>query len=189
GHGRLSREIALSSFALCRLRHNLRINRDLHFVADDHTAGLEQLVPAQTKVLAIELAGCTETGAIIPVRILGNALERGIERDFFRHTVAREKSPSGTITVPVTSLKRPRTVAIIRCFTANSTCVCAGSTCHVVTLPRVAACVVISAPPRLSPLLVSARILMLYVTGNYRAHRKPLNLNGIGHSRSDDISP
>lgn len=32
--------------------------------------------------------------------------------------------------VPVTSEKRPRTVAIIRCLTANSTFVCAGSSCQ-----------------------------------------------------------
>jgi hypothetical protein len=75
---------------LCRLRHKLRINRDLHFVANDDTAGFEQLVPAQTKVLAIELSGCTEAGSVIPGRILGEALERRIESDFLRHTVKRE---------------------------------------------------------------------------------------------------
>src|SRR6185503_2041167 len=80
----------LLQVVLCRLRHNLRINRDLHFVANDDDAGFEQLVPAQTKVLAIELSGCAETGSIIPVRILGEALERCIESDFLRYAVKRE---------------------------------------------------------------------------------------------------
>ena len=69
--GWLSRECALSSLPLRRLRHHLRINRDLYFVANDDAAGFEQLIPAQTEVLATELSGCTETGAVIPVWILG----------------------------------------------------------------------------------------------------------------------
>lgn len=50
---------------------------------------------------------------------------------------------AGMITVPATSLKRLWTVAIIRRFTANSTRVCAGSTCQVVVLLGVAVSVVV----------------------------------------------
>ena len=71
-------------------RYDLRINREPHLVANDDAPGFEQLVPAQTKILAIELSGCAEPGTIVPIWILGDALERHVERDFLRDAVQRE---------------------------------------------------------------------------------------------------
>src|SRR2546426_12104204 len=52
-------------------------------------------------------------------------------------TSSRDFSGSLGSTVPLalTSLKRPRTVIIPKCLTANSTCVCIGSICQGITQP------------------------------------------------------
>src|SRR5690348_14911856 len=52
------------------------------------------------------------------------------------------------VIVPLMSPKRPRTVEIIRCLTANSTCECVGSTDHVVVVPAVGVAAVVMVVPR-----------------------------------------
>src|SRR5438128_645462 len=57
----------------------LDLDRDLDLVADEHAAGLEELVPRQAEVLAVDRRRGGEAGAIAPPRILDPT--RGFDLD------------------------------------------------------------------------------------------------------------
>src|SRR6267142_2035543 len=72
------------------LLDQLEIDRDLDLVADGHTAGLEQLVPGEPEVLAVDLRRGTVAGALAAPRILPAAFLRHGQRHFLLDVLNRE---------------------------------------------------------------------------------------------------
>src|SRR6185369_12898440 len=79
------------SVSLESLRHQaFDLNLDLDFFSDQHTAGLEGLIPIETKVLSVESGRGCEARAVIAPRILALTEERDIENDRLLYAVHLE---------------------------------------------------------------------------------------------------
>src|SRR5690349_23275966 len=76
--------------ALALLFRQLRVDRDLDVVADEHTTRLERDVPRETKFAALDLRGGAERGLLVPPRIAGAALILDIQRHRTRNPGDRE---------------------------------------------------------------------------------------------------
>ena len=73
------------------LLHHFCVNRDRHFVADDHAAVVHRRVPLHAKILAIDLRGRGDGGALIAPRIFhrcGRAIY--VEYDGLRRAANRQ---------------------------------------------------------------------------------------------------
>src|SRR4029453_5168770 len=70
--------------------HELHFDVDPHAVRDEHTAGLDRLIPAETTLPTIELGVTAEPRALLPPRVLAAALELAVENDLHRLVAHRE---------------------------------------------------------------------------------------------------
>src|SRR6266545_6054443 len=68
----------------------LDVDRDLHVVADGYATGLEQLVPGQAEIAALDLRRRAEAGALATPGILAASLGRDVEHDLTRDAADRQ---------------------------------------------------------------------------------------------------
>src|SRR5579864_415105 len=120
------------------LLDRLDVGFDVHAVTDHHPSGLQDLVPCQPEVLAVDRRLRCKRRAHVTPRVLCLAVLFNTEDDLARGspyreithhicrsrivtaTVAFEKSPSGTWMVPDQRSNDPRTLAMTRCRTENA---------------------------------------------------------------------
>jgi hypothetical protein len=72
------------------LRDEFGVDQQLHVLPDGDAACLQQLIPAEAQILAVDCGGRTKAGASLLVRVGGDASERRIEHDFLCYAVQRE---------------------------------------------------------------------------------------------------
>src|SRR6516162_8072716 len=61
--------------------HQLKLQADLHLVADDHSSGLERLIPVEPVVLAVDLRRRAEARALAAPRILAASFFHDVQHD------------------------------------------------------------------------------------------------------------
>src|SRR4051794_12025577 len=78
------------TYRLRRAADDLRLDFDLHRLADEHAARLERLVPGEPPVVATYLCVSGEADALVPPRIEADAFELREQRHRQRHILDRE---------------------------------------------------------------------------------------------------